>query len=79
MSVREKDIQRDVSGVVDALREVASRRRELQIRLKRARMVGDVDLAFQLIDELVPDSVLRAHDKKVSSITSRLNGRASGR
>lgn len=78
MNVREQDIQ-DSSGVVDALREIASRRRDLQIRLKRARVAQDVDLTFQLIDELVPDSVLRAHDKKVSSITSRLNGRASGR
>lgn len=78
MAVREQDIP-DVSGVVDALREVASRRRELQLRIKRARMAQDVDLTFRLIDELIPDSVIRAHDKKVSSITSRLHGRASGR
>lgn len=61
---------RDYSGVVDAAMQITARRRELQIRIKRARMAGDVDLAFQLIDELVPDSVVNSHDKALHSIDS---------
>jgi len=79
MSANLKIVEPDFSGVIDAATEINARQRELKIRLKRARMALDVDLTFQLVDELIPDSVLEAHDKKVSSITSRKYGRTSGR
>lgn len=50
----------DFSGVIEAAREIASRRRDLQIRIKRARMAGDVKLVSKLIDELVPDHVIKS-------------------
>jgi hypothetical protein len=60
----------DVSGVIEAAQQINARRRDLQIRIKRARVAGDVDLAFQLIDELVPDSVLKAHEESHSTVAS---------
>lgn len=68
MSARLKLAEPDFSGVIDAAIEISARRRDLQLRLKRARMAQDVDLTFQLVDELIPDSVLEAHDKKVHPI-----------
>lgn len=50
----------DFSGVIEAAREIAIRRRDLQIRIKRARMAGDVKLVFKLIDELVPDDLIKS-------------------
>jgi hypothetical protein len=69
----------DFSGLVDRALQVADRRRSLLLRLKQARQAGNVEKAFEIIDELVPDSVLDSHDKKVSSITSGQHRRTSRR
>lgn len=54
--------ERDFSGVLDAAQEIASRRREMLLRLKAARVANDVDLVFKIVDELVPDRVVKRHD-----------------
>lgn len=68
----------DFSGVVDAAREIASRRRDLLIQAKRAQMRGDVKEVFRIIDILVPDSVVNSHDKTSDSVVKSFH-RSSGR
>jgi len=62
--------EREMSGVVDAAREVALRRRAVLLRLRKARDEGNVRLVFEIIDELVPGSVLNSHDKTVPTAPS---------
>lgn len=73
------DERRDVSGVIDAASQIASRRRDLLIQAKRAQMRGDVREVFRIIDELVPDSVIKAHDEKMPGTVTRIDRRTSGR
>jgi hypothetical protein len=67
----------EYSGVIQAASEIASKRRALLLRLKAARVANNVDLVFEIVDELVPDSVLNSHDKEMPTTVARFNRRAS--
>lgn len=66
----------DFSGVLDRALQIADRRRSLLLRLKEARRAGNVEKAFEIIDELVPDGVLDSHDKTLHSSVARIDRRA---
>jgi hypothetical protein len=67
----------DFAGVVDAAHQIMERRREKLLALKAARLARDVEEAFKIIDELVPDGVFNSHDKEMPSIIARFNRRPS--
>lgn len=67
----------DFGGMVDAARQIMERRRERLVALKTARVAGDVEVVFKIIDELVPDGVFNLHDEEMPSTVARFNRRAS--
>lgn len=78
-NIADRLVSPDTSGMVNAALEIAARRRAALLRLKAARVAGNVEEAFRIIDELVPDGVLNSHDKEMPGTVARIDRRTSRR